>query len=73
MSVEALKALLAQPENTKIGMRNKTIMILLYDSAIRLQELIDLNVNDVDLDNLTLHVASGKGNKERTVAIRNYR
>ena len=69
MSVEALKALLAQPENTKIGMRNKTIMILLYDSAIRLQELIDLNVNDVDLDNLTLHVASGKGNKERTVAI----
>ena len=69
MSIEALKALLAQPNNTKIGMRNKTIMILLYDTALRLHELIDLNVNDVDLERLTLHVASGKGNKERTVAI----
>ena len=69
MTVEALKILLAQPKNTKKGMRNKTIMILLYDSAIRLHELIDLNVNDIDLERFTLHVASGKGNKERTVAI----
>lgn len=69
LSVEALRVLLAQPDNSKIGLRNKTIMILLYDSAIRLHELIDLNVNDVDLDGLTLHVACGKGNKERTVAI----
>lgn len=69
LSVDALTALLAQPPNTKIGLRNKTIMILLYDSAIRLQELIDLNVNDVDIDGLTLHISSGKGNKERTVAI----
>ena len=69
LSIEALTALLSQPSNSKIGLRNKTIMILLYDSAIRLQELIDLNINDIDLKGLTLHVASGKGNKERTVAI----
>lgn len=69
LSIDALTALLAQPPNSKIGLRNKTIMILLYDSAIRLQELIDLNVNDINLVGLTLHVASGKGNKERTVAI----
>lgn len=69
LSIEALKALLAQPNNSKIGMRNKTIMILLYDTAIRLHELIDLNINDVDLNGLTVHIASGKGNKERTVAI----
>ena len=69
LSIEALTALLAQPPNTKIGLRNKTIMILLYDSAIRLQELIDLNINDIDFDGLTLHIANGKGNKERTVAI----
>lgn len=69
LSIEALTALLSQPPNSKIGLRNRTIMILLYDSAIRLQELIDLNVNDIDLAGLTLHVASGKGNKERTVAI----
>lgn len=69
LSIDALTALLAQPPNSKIGLRNKTIMILLYDSAIKLQELIDLNVNDINLVGLTLHVASGKGNKERTVAI----
>ena len=69
LSIDALTALLAQPPNSKIGLRNKTIMILLYDSAIRLQELIDLNVNDINLVGLTLHVASGKGHKERTVAL----
>ncbi len=69
LSIEALTALLAQPENTRLGLRNKTIMILLYDSAIRLNELICLNYNDIDFDRLTVHVKEGKRRNERTVAI----
>ena len=65
---EGLAAILAQPKDTKIGIRDKTIMVLLYDSAVRVSELTGLRINDVDLKMLSLHI-HGKGNKERSVAI----
>ncbi len=68
LSKEALNALLSQPKDTKIGIRDRTIMVLLYDSAIRVSELTGLHANDVNLDTLSIHV-HGKGNKERSVAI----
>jgi len=68
LSKDALAVLLAQPRETRIGIRDRAIMVLLYDSAIRVGELTGLHVNDVNLDSLSLHV-HGKGNKERSVAI----
>ena len=68
LSPQALSALFNQPKDTKIGIRDRTIMILLYDSAIRVSELVNLRLNDVNLNSLSIHVI-GKGNKERTVAI----
>ena len=49
LSEKALSALFAQPNESKIGIRNRTIMILLYDAAIRVSELTGLHVNDVNL------------------------
>ena len=63
-----LKLLLKAPPNTKIGNRGRTIMILLFDSAIRVSELTGLTVGSVHLDAAYIHV-HGKGNKERIVAI----
>ena len=68
LSNEALKLLLAAPPNTKIGNRDRAIMILLFDSAIRVSELTGLTVGSVRLDAAYIHV-HGKGNKERIVAI----
>ena len=65
---EGLAAIFAQPKDTKIGTRDKTIMVLLYDSAVRVCELTGLRINDVDLKTLSIHI-NGKGNKERSVAI----
>lgn len=65
---EGLAAILSRPKVTKIGMRDKTIMILLYDSAVRVSELTGLRINDVDFNTLSIHIR-GKGNKERSVAI----
>lgn len=65
---KGLAAILAQPKETKIGIRDKTIMVLLYDSAVRVSELTGLRLNDVDLNALSIHI-NGKGNKERSVAI----
>ena len=62
--------LLAPPANTKIGIRDRTIMILLYDSAIRVTELRELTVLSLylaaEIPYMRIH---GKGDKERIVSI----
>ncbi|ACV63055.1 integrase family protein [Desulfofarcimen acetoxidans DSM 771] len=70
LTEEALAAILQQPPNTKMGLRDRVIMILLYDSAVRLDELLCLTLKDLSLrtDNPYIRI-SGKGNKERIVAI----
>jgi len=49
LSDQCLAAILAAPKNTKIGMRDTVIMVLLYDTAIRLGELLDLKIGDIVL------------------------
>lgn len=70
LSEECLSDLLSVPPVSKKGIRDATIMIILYDSAIRLSELLDLRVSDVNIESeypyLRIH---GKGDKERIVAI----
>lgn len=53
-------------EQLALADRDKLILELLYATAIRVGELVSLDINDVDLDRRTLRVI-GKGNKERTV------
>ena len=68
ISEEDLKALLSAPPNTKIGRRDQMILILLYDSAIRVSELLSLDVSSVNLDAEIPYLRIyGKGDKERRV------
>ncbi|HIA07104.1 MAG TPA: integrase [Flavobacteriales bacterium] len=46
------------------GRRDKLIILLLYSTGIRLSELINLKVSDIDFNKGTLKIL-GKGNKER--------
>lgn len=70
ISEKTLSALLAAPPDTKIGKRDRMILILLYDSAIRVSELISLDVRSVNLvAELPYIRVYGKGDKERIVAI----
>ena len=67
---DALKALLSAPPDTKIGRRDKLILILLYDSAVRVSELLSMNVSSVNLEvSIPYLRIYGKGDKERIVAI----
>lgn len=63
---ETLKALLNAPPNTKTGCRDVMILSVLFNTMIRADELIKLNVGDVIMDSeipfLKIH---GKGGKER--------
>lgn len=49
-----------------LGVRNRTILLLLYHTGIRASELCGLNVEDIDLDGSSLQV-TGKGDKQRVV------
>lgn len=70
LSENALRCIFKQPKNSKIGMRDLIMMILLYDGAIRLNELLCLEIQDLMLkDNNPYIKVTGKGNKERIVAI----
>ncbi len=67
---EAITAILKQPPNTKMGLRDRTIMTLLYDSAARLAEVLGLSVSDVSIDGDNPYIrVNGKGSKSRIVPI----
>lgn len=53
-------------EDDPVARRDLAIVELLYASALRVSELTGLDVDDVDLDRLTVRVL-GKGSKERVV------
>ncbi|HZK61534.1 MAG TPA: tyrosine-type recombinase/integrase, partial [Anaerovoracaceae bacterium] len=68
---DALKTILQQPDSkTKKGVRNLFYMILMYDTAARNQEILDLRISDIRISAKESHVViSGKGNKTRLVPL----
>ena len=65
-----MQILLSMPDGTtKRGFRDMTIMAVLYDSAARVQEIIDLKIKDVRLDVPAVITLHGKGQKTRVVPI----
>lgn len=70
MSLSEIEILLAQPDiSNKSGRRDLTMLALMYDSAARVQEVIDLTIKSVRLEEPTVVILHGKGNKTRTVPI----
>lgn len=53
---------------TKIGRRDLTILVMLYDTASRASEIINLKVEDIHLEDKYI-ILTGKGNKQRMVPI----
>jgi len=69
----ALKAVMAQPDpKTPKGMRNRFIMIMLYDTGARIQELLDIKLKylnlEIEIPCVYLH---GKANKLRCIPLMN--
>lgn len=54
---------------SKLGLRNKAILELLYATGIRSGELCNLTLYDVQKDYGTITVRAGKGNKDRVVPV----
>ena len=54
---------------TRVGYRDRTIMEILYSTAIRNKELINLSIYDLDLEHGMIRVNQGKGKKDRVVPV----
>ncbi|MCW0952955.1 site-specific tyrosine recombinase XerD [Weissella ceti] len=61
--------LLALPDtNTRLGLRNRTMLEVMYATGLRVSELVNLKLDDLHLD-LGLIKTLGKGDKERIIPI----
>jgi len=70
LTVEQTRRLLAQPDrSTRRGRRDATLLATLYDTAARVQELVDLTVRDVRLQPPAMTALTGKGRKTRHVPL----
>lgn len=67
LTIEQMIKFIETPEtDTALGKRDRAILELLYASGVRVSELVNLNLTDIDFNNQTLRV-KGKGRKERIV------
>jgi integrase/recombinase XerD len=70
LSSDELKILFSQPDtSSKQGRRDLVLLILMYDTAARVSEIIDLKVGDIRLSSPAVVALHGKGGKTRHVPI----
>lgn len=65
LSGQEIKALLKAP----VHIREKVMFALTYDTGMRISELVNLLVRDVDLDRAMIHIRQSKNKKDRYVPI----
>lgn len=71
ISVEDMQRLLDINLSTIFDYRNKAMLELMYGTGLRVSELINLDVCDIDFINCIIRII-GKGNKERIVPLGEY-
>ena len=71
LSVDEVDRLLDIKCLTPIDYRNKSMLELMYATGLRVTELLDLKIGDLDVENCIVRVL-GKGSKERIVPVGEY-
>lgn len=67
LNYSELETLLSIPnQNNFLGIRNALILELLYSTGVRVSELVNIKISDIDFNNKKI-IVLGKGNKERMV------
>lgn len=72
ISTDGIKLILAQPDNNSL-LEKKHLIILsfMYATGARVQEVIDVTINDFRYNNIDSVKLKGKGNKARLVPLEN--
>ncbi|MEJ2196488.1 MAG: tyrosine-type recombinase/integrase [Ignavibacteriaceae bacterium] len=70
----ALPSVLSAKEISKIlyvtnNIKHKTILLLIYSAGLRLNELLELKIADIDSAAMRIHIKQGKGKKDRYIML----
>lgn len=65
LSMEEMHRLIVAAENLK----HKTIICLMYSTAIRVGEVINLKISDIDSSRMVINIIDAKGGKDRQVTL----
>lgn len=66
LTIEEVEKLLDIDLNNKYDYRNKAMLELMYATGIRISELVNIELEDININNSCVRI-HGKGNKERLV------
>jgi site-specific recombinase XerD len=70
MSMDAITAIVEQTDlSAPLGLRDRTMLILLYDTGARVQELVGIKLKDLRFGKQPTVTVLGKRNKVRTIPI----
>ncbi len=70
LSPREIQALLAKPNvASPFGLRDRTMLELLYATGLRRSELVNLDLGDFDAHHATLSIRKGKGGKDRLLPL----
>lgn len=70
LSQEEIELLLTKPNlKTASGLRDRAILELFYCSGLRLQEMVNLDLYDLDLPQGIIRINKGKNQKDRVIPI----
>jgi site-specific recombinase XerD len=73
LTVDELKIFISQIDHsTENGFNHYVLINIMYDTAARVQEIIDLKVKNIHLSDNSYIILHGKGNKDRLVYISKY-
>jgi integrase/recombinase XerD len=69
-----LPTVLSRKDITKIleatsNLKHKTILMLIYSGGLRLSELINLKIGDIDSEKMKIHIREAKGKKDRYIML----
>ncbi|MFK8067976.1 MAG: tyrosine recombinase XerC [Gammaproteobacteria bacterium] len=68
LNTDEANTLLEIKSDDPISLRDHAMMELMYSSGLRVSELAELNISDMDLSSAQIHV-TGKGNKQRLLPV----
>ncbi|MBL6868976.1 MAG: tyrosine-type recombinase/integrase [Flavobacteriales bacterium] len=57
--------------NSTYNLKHLTILAVIYSCGLRVSELINIKINDIDNNRMVIHIRKAKGNKDRQVQLTN--